>query len=68
MVDFENWRMSGEYEMEMSLKIVFILTFDVFFQKKVTLSFEPVFKREMSTTPGIPRRSPIQVLTGLDAA
>ncbi len=25
-------------------------------------------KKEMSTTPGIPRRSPIQVLTGLDAA
>ena len=25
-------------------------------------------KREMPTTPGIPRRSPIQVLTGLDVA
>ena len=25
-------------------------------------------EKEMSTTPGIPRRSPIQVLTGLDAA
>ena len=25
-------------------------------------------RKEMSTTPGIPRRSPIQVLTGLDVA
>ena len=34
----------------------------------VFLSHKNVEKYEKSTAPGIPRRSPIQVLTGLDVA
>ena len=34
----------------------------------ITIKIIKKNKRQKSTTPGIPRRSPIQVLTGLDVA